>query len=85
MYPDEWGVFFCHGSRASWIRVTDQPFVHGRDDHALLGELPELHQIGHLLRSLEERYGLQFRREQALVRTNFGAGQKAVRDWLGSL
>ncbi len=85
VYPDEWGVFFCHGSRASWIRVTDQAFVHGRDDHSLLGELPELHQIGYLLRALEERYGLVFRREQALVRTNLASGQKTIRDWLAAL
>jgi hypothetical protein len=85
LYPDEWGVFFCHGSRASWIRVTDEPFVHGRDDHQLLGQLPELHQIGYLLHALEDRYGLQFRREHALVRTALAGGDKQIRSWLESL
>lgn len=85
VYPDEWGVFFCHGSRASWIRVTDEPFVHGRDDHGLLAQLPQLTQIGYLLHALEDRYGTQFRLEHALVRTNLVSGQKAIRDWLATL
>src|SRR5689334_6809997 len=29
VYSEEWGYFFCHGGRVSWIRVTDIPFVHG--------------------------------------------------------
>lgn len=85
IYPEEWGVFFCHGSRASWIRVTDEPFVHGRDDFGLLGDLPELHQISYLVRALEERFGITFSREHALVRTNVMSGQKSIRDWLAAL
>ncbi len=85
VYPEEWGVFFCHGSRASWIRVTDQPFVHGRDDHSLLAQRPELHKIGYLVHALEARYGVEFRREHALVRTNLVSGQRAIRAWLATL
>ena len=36
IYSEEWGVFFCHHAKASWIRVTDIAFVHGRDDFNLL-------------------------------------------------
>src|SRR5690349_5164004 len=32
IYTEEWGFFFCHGGHASWIRITDVPFAHGRDD-----------------------------------------------------
>src|SRR4051812_3221545 len=32
VYSVEWSYFFCHGRRASWIRVLDAPEVHGRDD-----------------------------------------------------
>src|SRR4051812_34793496 len=49
VYAEEWGFFFCHGGRASWIRSTDVPFIHGRDDFALLRELPPLAAIGGLL------------------------------------
>lgn len=85
VYPEEWGIFFCHGSRASWIRVTDEPFVHGRDDYHLLVELPLLASIGSLVRALEARYTIAFQREHALVRTNVVGGKQAVRKWLASL
>ena len=32
VYAEEWGFVFKHGDRTSWIRVTDVPFIHGRDD-----------------------------------------------------
>ncbi len=85
VYPEEWGVFFCHGSRSSWVRVTDEPFVHGRDDHGLLGEEPELGKIGLLLHTLESRYRVRFRRDRALVRTNLPGGDRAIRDWLATV
>src|SRR5690349_3802850 len=53
IYLEEWGVFFCHGGNASWVRVTDVPFVHGRDDFQLLAVLPPLKDVGQLLRQLE--------------------------------
>src|SRR5438874_2058548 len=37
---NEWGFYFCHGGRQSWIRVTDVPFVHERDDFDLVREVP---------------------------------------------
>lgn len=85
IYPVEWGVFFCHGSRASWIRVTDEPFVHGRDDYRLLGEVADLARIGALLQQLEDRHDLRFSRQHALIRTNVTGGRSAVRDWLATL
>jgi len=85
VYPEEWSVYFCHGSRASWIRVTDQPFIHGRDDHELLAHLPDLDKIGYFMLTLEQRYRVKFRREHALIRTNLVGGQKALRDWLASV
>jgi hypothetical protein len=85
VYPEEWGVFFCHGSRASWIRITDEPFVHGRDDHHLLGDLPSLRTIGDLISELERRYAIAFRRNHALVRTNVVGGKGTLRKWLSSI
>ncbi len=85
IYPEEWGVFFCHGSRASWIRVTDQPFVHGRDDHRLLDEMPDLPHVGSLLRDLERRYRLQFRGDHALIYSNVTGARSAIRTWLEAI
>ena len=82
VYPEEWSVFFCHGSRSSWVRVTDEPFIHGRDDHDLLHQEPDLARIGYLLHALEQRFRLRFRRDRALVRTNLVGGERAIRDWL---
>src|SRR5437870_5253602 len=48
IYSEEWGFFFCHGGKASWIRITDIPFVHGRDDFRLLGQTPSLADVGAL-------------------------------------
>jgi hypothetical protein len=85
VYPEEWSVFFCHGSRASWVRVTDEAFVHGRDEHHLLGELSSIARVEDLLETLEKRYHLEFRRDRALIRSNVVGAKAAVRDWLSTL
>lgn len=85
IYAEEWGHYFCHGGRSSWIRVTDIAFVHGRDDYQLLTVTPPLPDIGRLLRQLEQRYGVRFRREHALIRTNVASAEHAVRAWLATL
>jgi len=66
---DEWGFFFCHGGRTSWLRVTDRTFVHERDDHDLLGRVPSLRDLGKLVQSLEERHRFRLRREHAAIRS----------------
>src|SRR5881628_386772 len=48
MYSEEWGMFFCHRGKSSWIRVTDIPFVHTRDDFSLLAITPALKEVGAL-------------------------------------
>jgi hypothetical protein len=85
VYPDEWGVYFAHDGKASWIRVTDVPFVHGRDDFALLGAKPSLAKIGALVRRLERKHHVQFQREHALVRTNLPRSRAAIGRWLDAL
>lgn len=85
IYSEEWGFYFCHGGRASWIRVTDIPFVHGRDDFAVLSATPPLDEIGSLLQALESRYTIAFRRDRALVRTNLPQAEAAIRAWVLSL
>ena len=82
IYSEEWGFFFCHGGRASWIRVTDIPFVHGRDDFALLAMTPTLGVLGSFLRRLELDHGVRFRREHALVHTDLIEAEPAIRRWL---
>ena len=85
VYSEEWGFFFCHGGRASWIRVTDVAFVHGRDDFRLLPSTPPLREVGVLLRRLEAHHALRFRREHAHVRTNVASAEPVIRRWLRTL
>ena len=85
IYSEEWGFFFCHGGRASWIRVTDIPFVHGRDDFHLLEVTPALRDVGHFLRSLEHQHGIRFRRRNAVVHTNVPGAEASIRRWIESL
>lgn len=85
IYSEEWGVFFCHGGLASWIRVTDLAFVHGRDEHSLLAVVPSLRDISLLLRELERRNGIHFQRKHAAIRTNLANGEAHVRSWLETL
>jgi hypothetical protein len=85
IYSEEWGVFFCHRGRASWIRVTDIPFVHGRDDFHLLHAVPALNDIASLLRAIEQEHAIAFKREHALIRTNLPAAEPVVRAWIRTL
>lgn len=85
IYAEEWGVFFCHGGRSSWIRVTEVPIVHGRDDHHLLAHVPALEDIGALLRRLEMQHAIHFNREDAEIRSNLPSVVPAIRSWVLSL
>ena len=85
IYSEEWGVFFCHQGRASWLRVTDVPFVHGRDDFKLLAMLPPLKDLRFLVRSLEKQHAIALRREHAVIRTNVPSAHPAVHAWVRSL
>jgi hypothetical protein len=85
IYSEEWGLFFCHAGHASWIRVTDIPFVHGRDDFSLLALVPPLADIGKLIRRIEATHALAFQRAGAAVRTNVPSLEPAVRSWLATL
>jgi hypothetical protein len=85
IYSEEWGFFFCHGGRASWIRITDVVFVHGRDDYGLIARVPALREVGMLLRALELQHKLGFRREHALVRTNLTGAEHTIRRWVEAL
>jgi hypothetical protein len=79
---NEWGFFFCHRRKVSWIRVTDVPFINERDEYALLGRTPPLRDLGKLVQSLEERYDLQFNRMNASIRTSLLDADHAIRIWL---
>jgi hypothetical protein len=85
IYTEEWGYFFCHRARSSWIRITDAPFVHMRDDFRLLASTPDLKHIGSQLRSVEHQFGLHFRRDLAFVNTNLANAEPAIRQWINAL
>ncbi|HEU4734193.1 MAG TPA: hypothetical protein VFT22_40155 [Kofleriaceae bacterium] len=80
----EWSVFFTHGSGASWIRVTDAPRVHERDDFGLLPHVTELRNIGRLVQWLEQRFKLEFRRPHAVIHTNLVDAQQNILLWIVS-
>ncbi len=82
VYAEEWGFEFRHGNRASSIRVTDIPFVHGRDDFVLLARTPELLTIRAFMTEVELEHGLVFDRATASVRTNVPHAEAAIRAWL---
>ena len=81
----EWGYIFCHAGRSSWIRVTDVPFVHDKDDFALLERTPPLRDIGALVRYIEREYKLVFKRCHASVETDVPSLVPESLRWLASL
>src|SRR5438477_6320181 len=85
LYSEEWGFFFCHAGKASWIRVTDVPFVHGRDDYQLIKSAPALEHVGDLIRRLEAEHTIQFRRDQARISTNLSSAETTIRAWVRAL
>jgi hypothetical protein len=85
IYAAEWGFAFHHDERVSWIRVTDIPFVHGRDDFELLRQTSGLRAMGDVVRSVEHRFDLAFDREGAEIRTNIEHSEPAIRAWVNSL
>ena len=85
IFAEEWGFRFEHAQRESWIRITDVPFVHGRDDHGLLARTPPLRRIGTLLRALETAHALQFDRPRAQLATTLASAESAIREWLATL
>lgn len=83
LFSEEWGFSFRHDAKTSWIRVTDLPFVHGRDDHGLLAATPALRAFGSLVRTLEARFELRFAVEAAVVRSSLLGAESAIRTWIG--
>src|ERR1051325_11258092 len=85
VYAEEWGFYFCHRDKASWIPVTDIAFVHGQDDFQLLRATPRLDKIGTLVQELEHRHDLRFRLDLAAIRSNVANAELAIRRWVSSL
>lgn len=82
VYAEEWGFAFHHARRTSWIRVTDIPFVHGRDDFGLLSSLPELPRVNAFVAALERSHAVSFPRSTATIRSNVRGATTVVRRWL---
>jgi hypothetical protein len=82
IYAEEWGFAFHHAGKTSWIRVTDVPFVHGRDELALLDRTPDLLAVGVLISQLERDHQITFDRTTPTIRTNVADAEPVIRDWL---
>ena len=78
----EWSVFFCHGSGSSWIRVTNVPRVHERDDFELLPHVTDLRGLGSFIQWIERRFQLQFRRPHAAIYTNLIEADQKLLLWV---
>ena len=85
IYSEEWGLFFCHAGQASWIRVAELAFVHGRDDFSLLGVVPPLKDVGQLLRRFEQQHAIRFQRQHAAIKTNLAGAESAIAAWVHAL
>jgi hypothetical protein len=85
IYSEEWGFMFQHDGKVSWIRVTDLPFVHGRDDHALLADTPALKDLSRFVRNLEKRYSCRFARTSPEIRSSIAGAEPAVQRWVDGL
>lgn len=81
---DEWGFFFCHLGKASWIRVTDVARVFERDDYELVKQVPPLRDLGALVQKLEEQYSIRFHRQHASIRTNIAGATSTIRIWVAA-
>ncbi len=80
--PSEWGFYFSHQNRITWIRVVDVPAVHERDDFELLGSVPKLRDLGLLVHSLEDQHEIRFRRTLALVQSTIPMSDDKIRLWV---
>ena len=85
VYAEEWGYRFEYDERVSWIRVTDVPFVHGRDEHGLLAKTPRLEQISALIRDIEQAHAINFERQHAIVRSNVPDDDGVIATWIKKL
>jgi hypothetical protein len=81
---DEWGFFFCHAGRVSWIRVTDVVAVQDRDEFKLRDFVPPLRDVANLVHRIEERERILFRRQHAAVRTTIKGAEHALRIWVAA-
>ena len=85
VYAEEWGFQFEHEGRKSWIRVTDVPFVHGRDDHGLLARTPRLRDVALLIAELEREHAVRFDRDTPLIRSNVANAESVLQNWIANL
>ena len=85
VYAEEWGIQLQHEGRASWIRVTDVAFVHGRDEHGLIFRVPRLANIGTFIAQLERDLGVQFDRATPRIRSSIPDAYSIIREWIAGL
>src|SRR5687767_1983330 len=82
VYAEEWGFALHHGDRSSWIRVTDIPFVHGRDQFGFITRVPPLRSIARFLAALELDHDIKWQWSDAAVLSNIAHANQVVSRWL---
>jgi len=81
----EWSILFCRGTGSSSIAVVNVPCVRERDDFGLLPYVTELGRIGTIVRLLEQRFRIWFRRPHATIDTNLTDAQQKILLWVLSV
>ena len=79
---NEWGYFFCHHAQVSWIRVTDNVWVHERDEYQLARVTPPLRDLALFVGKLEATHKIAFQRRYAHVATNLVDSAAAIKRWI---
>jgi hypothetical protein len=80
----EWGFYFCHRGRVSWLRVLDLPCINERDEFDLIRRVPPLRDLGRFVQALEEEHGICFRRTLSAIRTNLPDADATIRLWVAA-
>jgi hypothetical protein len=81
----EWAVSFAHGGKRSSVIIKEPAAVAAPDDFQLAGQLPPLKELGTLLRDLEARFGLSWKRASSVIETTIAGSEPVIRAWVASL
>jgi hypothetical protein len=82
---EDWSIAFDHAGKRSSILIKEVAPEAQPDDHALLGIVPPLKELGLLLRYLEERFAIRLQRGSATVEATIAGSEPIIRAWVASL
>jgi hypothetical protein len=81
----EWMIGFAHAGKRSNVIIKEPAPVAEPDDFQLAGTLPPLKELGTLLRDLEVRYQLTWKRTSPVIETTIAGADPVIRAWIALL